>query len=275
MSGMEPARKCVAFVGAKKDDGTFITCGTGFFVIKNLPDEPGRGLAWLVTAKHVLDGIKNKLGLDTAYVRVNLIDGDSVWMSAGPIHEWMTSTDPTVDVALIPTRLRDEFDHMGIGEEAALTDELKEKFGIGAGEPVIITGLFRHHEGSKQNIPIVRSGNLAVMDEEKISTRLGMMDAYLIEARSIGGLSGSPVFVNCGTIRRIDGQMKVTDRPILIWMGLIHGHFDTDSTKVDDVIEDSLNPEKVNVGIAIVVPVEKILEMINTHFNENYNKKTA
>jgi hypothetical protein len=51
-----------------------------------------------------------------------------------------------------------------------------------------------HHTGDLKNVPIVRVGNLASYPSEQIQTRaFGRMEAYLIEARSIGGLSGSPV----------------------------------------------------------------------------------
>ena len=44
-------------------------------------------------------------------------------------------------------------------------------------------------------MPIVRQGCLAMMLSEQIQTDLeGFADIYLIEARFIGGISGSPVF---------------------------------------------------------------------------------
>jgi len=40
-------------------------------------------------------------------------------------------------------------------------------------------------------------GNIAAMPEELIEVRdFGMMQAYLVESRSLGGISGSPVFVH-------------------------------------------------------------------------------
>jgi hypothetical protein len=49
-------------------------------------------------------------------------------------------------------------------------------------------GLFSEHQGAERNIPIVRVGNIAAMPEEPVlTTSWGAIDAYLIEARSIGG----------------------------------------------------------------------------------------
>jgi hypothetical protein len=138
---------------------------------------------------------------------------------------------------------------------------------IGIGDEVFLTGLFRHHFGSRKNIPIVRVGNLAALTEKKVATRdYGLIDAYLIEARSIGGISGSPVFVNLGVTRSIGGTVKHSQRgPIFYLLGLVHGHYDINENEIDSATldaEDALTPAKVNMGIAIVVPVKKILEVI-------------
>jgi hypothetical protein len=85
------------------------------------------------------------------------------------------------------------------------------------------------------------------------------IEAHLIEARSIGGLSGSPVFVNLGFFRPTsDGIGKV------YWLGLMHGHWDIDPSPDEFEEDDSSVPlkERVNMGIAIVIPSYKILEIL-------------
>ena len=102
----------------------------------------------------------------------------------------------------------------------------------------------------------MRMGNIAMVPDERIPiTNFGDMEAYLIEARSIGGLSGSPVFV----IEVVDPL----DRRIHL-LGLIQGHWDVKpETIIDEATEDSETRAGVNVGIAIVTPASKILEIIN------------
>jgi hypothetical protein len=102
------------------------------------------------------------------------------------------------------------------------------------------------------------------MGEEKISTKsFGDIDAYLVEARSIGGLSGSPVFLNLGITRIIKKQIKfTTGEPIYYLIGLVHGHYDVKSDEIDaaqpgDKNEDP-SADHVNTGIAIVVPFHNI-----------------
>ena len=99
------------------------------------------------------------------------------------------------------------------------------------------------------------------MPEEKINTRHHNLDAYLIEARSIGGLSGSPVFVNLGNSRIIDGKsMKSKGGPVCFLIGLIHGHYDNNADEID-ILEDFENEQtsRVNTGIAIVTPINHLI----------------
>ena len=148
-----------------------------------------------------------------------------------------------------------ELDHRVFPIAGFATKEKVELEKIGLGEETIIAGLFAPHHGNTKNIPIVRIGSIAAMPEEKVITRIGQIDAYLVEARSIGGLSGSPVFVNMGIMRDRGGVLEIEKRVdgtrslgTIYLLGLMHGHYDE---------------EKVNMGIGIVVPATKILEVIN------------
>jgi hypothetical protein len=151
------------------------------------------------------------------------------------------------------------------------TPEMMRSNEVALGDEVFVSGLFRHHYGTNRNIPIVRVGNLAAMDEEKVSTRtLGLIDAYLIEARSTGGLSGSPVFVNLGIHRMIGGKIKQVsgDRPMFFLLGLVHGHYDI---PLGDAGTGS--NESVNAGIAIVVPfiaIQGVVEAFEAKMREAF-----
>lgn len=137
---------------------------------------------------------------------------------------------------------------------------------IGVGNEVFLIGLFHRHYGQKNNIPIVRVGNICAMPGEKINTARGPADAYLIEARSLGGLSGSPVFLPLGTRRTMTGLVMTPGQMQRYYLlGVIHGHFDvSESDLVDELLStgDALKPQSVNMGIAVVVPIEKVIEVI-------------
>jgi hypothetical protein len=92
------------------------------------------------------------------------------------------------------------------------------------------------------------------------------MDVYLVESRSIGGLGGSPVFIDV----RI---AKTTRSPNYGWMagaydssssgrfkllGLVHGHFGDDILS-DATADDGKEKVHINMGFAMVVPAEKSL----------------
>jgi hypothetical protein len=149
------------------------------------------------------------------------------------------------------------------------TEEVIAKRGIGVGEEVFITGLFVNHAGRKRNLPIVRAGNIAQMPEEPVyvGERFGDMEAYLVESRSVGGLSGSPVFAYLDPSRQhtdiSTGKsfLRIGGGPRYYLLGLMHGHFEVDSP--NEGLGRLPNSEKINMGVAIVVPVSKILEVIN------------
>lgn len=266
----ESVRKCVVFIGYKMANETFSFAGSGFFLGKESTDQDNRAYSFLVTAKHVIDGIRRK-GLNEIYVRVNNTQGDATWEQCNSADWKFHPTDKTADIALLPVSVAKGLDHLIISRTLCITDQIMTEQSIGLGDEVFIVGLFRHHHGTRKNIPIVRIGNLAAMNEEKVTTEAGEMDAYLIEARSIGGLSGSPVFVNLGNQRFINGRLRSATGHISYLCGLIHGHYDVKSTQIDDHASDesdAITVDKVNTGIAIVVPIHKVTEAIDAHLQK-------
>jgi hypothetical protein len=101
------------------------------------------------------------------------------------------------------------------------------------------------------------------MPEERVQTKdLGPIEAYLVEARSIGGLSGSPVFAHLVGVRHMGKDSKLAAGKVYL-LGLMHGHWDLPVTSTDELAKDMPNIELVNMGIAVVVPVSKILGVLN------------
>lgn len=260
----DEVRKCVAFVACKTnpDRGPRLA-GTAFFVSMKVNDE--RTAEYLVTARHTIEKIKDRACDYKVHLRVNLTDHGAKFIETN-LSDWkFHETDERCDVAVIPIALHRDMDHKTFplcDESCALKqgDSEVKKFGIG--NEVFLTGLFREHTGEKRNIPIVRVGNIAAMPEEPVATDWkGRIDAYLIECRSIGGLSGSPVFVYRGPASILGGKM------LFKWdvrlLGLMHGHWDLADQGSDDFVQDVISQESVNMGIAIVVPVDKIMETLN------------
>lgn len=240
----------------------FALLGTGFFV--GMPTDDGaRTFSHLVTAKHVIEAAK-KIGIDgNVYIRLNTLDGGFEYLRSA-IDIWLTHpNDELIDVAVaLALPDRSVFDYKAIGISMAITKDHKDIDIIGEGDEVFIAGLFINHYGRKKNIPIIRTGNIALMSDEPVQTAYGLTDAILIEARSIGGLSGSPVFVHKLGIGVENGTIIYYENGNpLYWLGLIHGHWDA-TTTTDNIVEDATDGA-VNMGIAVIVPVDRIIEVIN------------
>ena len=250
-------RQCVVFVGLPTSSPNgrqgIVFQGTGFFITIPFANIQHRNYVYLVTAKHVATKLEGK----TFLVRINTKDGSSALVTGEGVRWWYHPTDESVDVALIPYAPDTElFEYKTIPSSMFLSDDTIRSKNIGAGDEVFITGLFAHLTGSARNLPIVRIGNIAMMPGEPVPTKeYGDIEAYLIEARSIGGLSGSPVFVR-ETVSLGIGSFHL--------LGLMHGHWDIPPQSRNDLIQsDGDRYAAVNMGIAIVVPAKKVLEVLN------------
>lgn len=258
------AIKSVCFLATQHidDEGNRLVTleGTGFFVSHPSEFASDLGHIYLVTAKHVADRLLNR----EFAVRLNGKDGKAFWIQGSAATRWYIHPTETADVAIVPFGPpRETTDFQPIPSSMFLNEEILARGTIGPGDEVFLTGLFGRVMGDTKNVPIVRTGNLAMLpDDEKIPTKMGEMKAYLIEARSIGGLSGSPAFV-METLR-----LQINDQPpeyisgngSIYFLGLMHGHWDIPPEAKNDALDDDNG--QVNLGIAIVVPAMKILEVI-------------
>lgn len=255
-------KQCVAFLLCKRRTEMHLA-GTVFFVGVAIPDT-NRMVVYAITAKHVIDAIKEHGDNEEVIFRLNKTDGNFLLLST-KCADWVTHPfDSSVDVAICPVgNLPENVEFKIYPANSFLTKQIIEREKIGIGEEVFTVGLFTQHSGKNKNIPIVRVGNIAAMPEEKI----GHIDGYIIEARSFGGLSGSPVFAHLGVTRNIDGSTRFANSAygIFYLLGLIHGHWDESIILSDIPMLDSLKQEvkKVNYGLAVAVPSEIILEVLN------------
>jgi len=256
-------RKCVVFVALEMANGEKRLVGTAWLLSRPI-EGTNEVFLYIVTTRHVIDGIRSK-GLNKVFLRLNHSSGNAVWYETD-LERWLFHpSDAGVDVAVLKDAIPPEADHLHVPIALLMTPSLLIEKEIGIGDDVFLVGLFAHHAGENKNIPIVRVGNIAAMPEEPVNTRaLGRIDAYLIEARSIGGLSGSPVFVHMGSARqRRSGVTFGPSGPLFYLIGMMHGHWDGVLTDVDQLTTREREIEKVNMGIGIVVPIEKVLAIIN------------
>jgi hypothetical protein len=179
--------------------------------------------------------------------------------------------------------VKDQYDilhfQFGLDEkvaDCALNAARIERYQIGLGDEVYVTGMFVSHFGEKKNLPIVRIGTIAAMPEEPLQTEYGMHDAFLIEVRSIDGLSGSPVCINLQG-RRVPYTMPALPLPhpneprhLTFFVGMVLGYNSVINPRDNIEIVRTRRGRKtkvdatvpMNTGIAVVLPVWRIVEAI-------------
>ena len=162
--------------------------GSGFLIGKPfLASGEGQSGLWVVSNRHVVE----KGGLT---IRVNTHDGGFDTIDTTE-RDWFYHPDGD-DLAVCPffhRRPAHKFSHMPL--DLLLTERTLSDYAIGPGDPAYVVGRFVNHEGRQQNTPTVRFGQIAQMPIEKLVYAGQEQESFLVEIRSIGGYSGSPVFV--------------------------------------------------------------------------------
>lgn len=256
--------KCVAFLCVREGEAEpyrWNPRGTGFFVTVSIQTDIGeRNVIYFVTAKH---NVARTIGRTVA-IRVNDSTGVGrmVQLPANP--PWQDHPDHAenpADVSVLHFPLREDviFDLKAIPLDIFTDQERISDGRVAVGNEVFMTGLFTRHTGTAKNSPIVRTGSIAMLPNERIPTRdFGNMELYLIEARSIGGLSGSPVFALESQVRNGVAEIGTFRYSLL---GLIHGHWDVPEMAID-AAEGQAEEGMVNMGIAMVAPAQKVRDIL-------------
>jgi hypothetical protein len=186
------------------------------------------------------------------------------------------------DVAVVPwgpDQTHIKFRALGVVSVA--TESIVADKAIGPGDDVFVTGLLVHHPGQTRIMPIVRLGCIAAIPDDPVKLQLGkhigapIIDekVVLVEARSIGGISGSPVFVHLPFWRDIaippgggaltftgSGDVKAYSGGEHWLLGVMHGFYPVGVNDPDGV---SAGNTALNTGIAVVTPADRMMDIIN------------
>jgi hypothetical protein len=241
--------------------------GTAFFVTLKEPTSKeltgGEEIphVYLVTARHCVQKAEKHGGLFVRYSDNNRSTQTARLPRAA---DWEYPEDPSVDVAVVPFALGRHVVRAALVESVLATRDQLAELHVGPGDDVVIIGLFTQRAGKGQNLPIVRSGVIAAMPEEKLfdPTTGQLFESYLVEVRSMGGLSGSPVFVSIGYSRAPDGKINDQGRHYII--GLVRGHWSLkeQAESTDYLTDFDQDSENVNMGIATVTPIREVLDVL-------------
>ena len=249
-----------------------ITCvGTGFLLMYD-------GGFYLVTARHVAE----VLG-DTGFcTRVNTLDGGS--RNLEPDHKvtWVYHSDPTVDVAIVGFGISraEGFDFLYLDEILLIKEDRENDEFIETGDLCYTIGLWRLLEGKGRNLPIAHTGHIARLPgNEKIpitdkrqSEGYVLVDGYLVEAQTLSGLSGAPVFIRPSALLSLDAIRQdvpgtpqehlklIAYREEVALLGLWQAAWDAPASEV--IVTDRGRQMTVPVGMGVVVPTSRIVEVL-------------
>ena len=260
--------KCVVFIGYRLSTGQYKLSGSAFWTSRPVERLDIR-FTYLVTAAHVIEKALTSGSDQRVYFRANLKSGHAEWRETW-CGLWKFHRNQAADVSVIKIDIEDTFDHLPWPAENFLLPRLfKSPKRVDLGDEVFFAGLFWPHKGMYKNRPIVRVGTVAALREEKIKTAKGWTEAYLIDAHSIGGLSGSPILTDTYTNYVRDelfapqATERIAYRVRFQLIGLMHGHFDLPKHDDDEEIaDDGISRVPVNTGISIVIPVDRVVEVM-------------
>jgi hypothetical protein len=240
--------------------------GTGFFASNELGEGLGSRL-YAVTNRHVIEAGNVVLRINTRVGEIDSFDTDERLWVRHPQGD---------DLAILPLTFDlDNGNHVisHIPRSLFFTPEEITEYDIGIGDETFSVGRVINQEGKQRNTPTVRFGNIAQMPSEPVTFErngeiVGQV-SFLIEARSISGYSGAPVFtfVPPSSVRGVkDGHLQVSAFSHMIGPGLlgINWAHMNDFVSARDK-EGRLLPYKVqsNSGMMAAVPAWKLAEMFD------------
>ena len=253
--------------------------GSGFVVSIPAKTVKGARHLYVVTNTHVIDGYP-EYGISPSRVaRMNTKIG-TVEFSESSAEHWERHSVDDIAVAYLSVHSDSlKYSHVPINQ--FVTEHMIDKYGIGQGDNIFMVGRFAHHDGKKLNVPSVRFGNISMMHNVPMEHPSGrQVESFAVEMRSIGGYSGSPVFVyfNAAEPRpfiegveppvtstiSVNGYQEDNIGPLLL--GVDWGHIPRKDYLYDPDTGRRLPNQyyiKSNSNMAGVVPAWKLYELLN------------
>jgi hypothetical protein len=232
--------------------------GCGFLVTYPF-DRAKQNHLYAVTNRHVIDSGALTFRLYTKDLGLLPIDSDE--------RKWFRHPDgDDLAILLIDFPVKFNCTAMTWNLMQSVTKDLIQQHDIGVGEEAFSVGRLVDHDGKQQHSPVVRFGNISQMPGEKIRQDTGFMqESYLVEGRSVGGYSGSPVFIFIPPWAVRPGKPMVSSASHGPWfLGVNWGHL-VKWQPVCDAAGRPLTSHGMqiaqNTGMMTVVPAWKLEEM--------------
>lgn len=247
-----------------------VPIGTAFIVAYPSPNAENRFFPLLVTAKHVVAGhdevlgrFSTKEGTSTATVQYDLA-------ALRSSKDYWEHHDKGVDLAVFRTLHFEATSYEPLPLDFVATKETFVSQQITQTDRVIFPSLLVNFMGLARNYPVIRDGSIALVPDEAVPMRYDLagsvvetkQEVLLVDATSIPGASGSPVFLWPGP--RVKGGTFTLggNRPTLL--GVMHGFYPAlprNLTKIETAEVREMFAE--NSGIAIVFPAWRLREILD------------
>lgn len=270
---------------------------TAFFVTDRSGEAPYP--IWLVTARHCIH--EARADGSPMFVRVNTSDS---WLDipTSP-DDWHEDDEHDVAVAywaghqsgaVITSVPLDQFVSADYRYYGSSEIPVMKKLGgqpVRVGHETFFVGLFSQHAGHEKNLPIARFGNVSRLPREPVAVKraaaggtIERISGYLVEARSWGGHSGSPVFwcypaaevhfvdpppgavpQNRAARRKARSPERIPishEAAVIALLGLVSAHFDIPQTAEIEGDVMGRVTTRGNAGIAVVTPAHVISDLL-------------
>jgi hypothetical protein len=239
--------------------------GTGFLASTPLdPDAPTRDdlrALYVVTNEHV--------AREAAAVRLSSAVGAKQILTPEPA-EWIYPNErPEAcedDLAVLPLRLTTDYPQFSSvpvqARHARVVESADQDFpSVVPGRDAFFAGRYVTLSGKQENQPIARFGSVSMTLPAEPLEREGHppQESFLVEARSQGGFSGSPVFVY-----DVASQIRSTMSDLAL-LGIVWGHLPIERKIIDGEKERPIPVDwyvDENSNMACVVPAWRIIELL-------------
>ncbi len=220
------------------------TGGSGFLVGIESEVVPNRYHLYAVTADHVRHR--------SPVVRLNITEDEVEVFDLLPEH-WIPHAGGD-DVAVCPLDLIPSRSSLSIVVmDEMLTEDLIRQERIGQGDNCFMVGRLIGHDGKQRNKPVLRFGNIAMMQGMVDQPNRGReQESFLVEMRSKSGFSGSAVFVYFETV----GTRPIATAPPFVQP-------QRPSTVVNQAWLLGLDWGGGDPPVAAVAPAWKLIELLN------------
>jgi hypothetical protein len=246
-----------------------IPLGTGFVVGYPSPGKQGMVIPLVVTAKHVVGDCEKITGRFTRRsggIPVGITYDLADLRRTGDLWE---HPDHGVDILVLRTLHFEETEYDVIPMSFVASKSTYQEERIQPTDRIVFPSLLVNFMGTSRNYPVFRDGSIALIPDEPVPLEYDMgnqriktkQQVVLINAKSIPGASGSPIFLGPGIRAERGVKSLFATQPYLL--GIMHGFYLASPRELTDVeVARTIPAFSENSGIAIAFPSWRLLEIL-------------